>query len=476
MSSLKNKTATAFAWDLLGLLGSQGTSFVISIVLARLLEPEEFGLIGMVLVFMSITQVFLDVGFTSALIQNKNNTDLTYSSVFFFNLFAGIMLTVCFYFSASFIGDFYQNDKIADVARLLSFIFFINSLNLVQTAILQRKLNFKVLTLRNLIATLIGGIFGVFFAFQGYGVFSLVIQQLTAAIIGTVLLWSISGWKPNMDFSMSELKNLIGFSTYVFVDRFISTIFQKLDIMLIGKIFSPATLGFYVRAVTLQGTVASLSSASLSKIFFPVLSQLQSNHKEYSRIYFKVISVVSFLSFGLTGILYLLGQDIIIGLFGEKWMPSVEIFQVLVLTVCTHPLNSMMVNAFMSKGKSRENFQVGIFRKTIRIIPLVIAYLYGIFYFIIAVVVCNYFLTVTNILFLKKYTSLSISQHFRKIFEGMIPLLIVLIIFHIFNFDTAIERVLLTMSFMSFYLLFCYFIKVEGLSFLLKNVITYIRK
>lgn len=469
MSSLKKRSATAFAWDMGGTIMRQGSGFIISIFLARLLEPAEFGLVGMAMVFISISQVFIDVGFASALIQNKDNTNLTYSSVFYLNMGAGLVLTAAFYFAAPWVGWFYDSPEITELVRWLSLIFIFNSLNQVQGAILQKNLNFKVLTVRSLIASVVGGSLGVIFAFQGYGVYALVIQQLSSALLGTILLWSTSGWKPDFKFSIIELRKLSAFSTFVFFDRFISTIFQRLDIILIGKVFSPASLGFYTRAVSLKDQVTKYSSSSLTKVFYPVLSGLQDDHKEFSRIYFKVVSFIAFVSYGLTGILYILGADIIIGLFGEKWEPSISIFQVLILSVCNYPLSSIMVNAFMSKGKSKENFAIGIFRKSVRVIPLLIAYFYGIFEFTVAVVTVSYFLTVTNILFLKKYVDLSVKFHFKKIFEGIIPLIVAIVAFHFFELNTVLHRVFLAFIFGFAYLIFNYFIKSDGFLFAIAN-------
>ncbi len=467
--SLKQKTAIALAWDFGGTLAQTLSGFIISIFLARLLTPEEFGLVGMALVLITISQVFVDVGFASALIQNQETTHLSYSSVFWLNVVMGVLLTSLFYFFAPYIGRFYENQEVTSLVRWLSLIFVFNAFSIVQTALLKKKLNFRVLSISTIIGGSIGGVVGVVFAFLGFGVYSLVIHNIVTALLVTVLLWSAAGWRPDFKFSISEIKKLTGYSSYVFFDRFVSTIFQRLDIVVIGKALSPATLGFYTRAVSLKNQVATFSSSSVSKVFFPVLASLQDNAKEFSKVYFKVISIVAFVSFGLTGILYVLGEDIIIVLFGEKWRPSVAIFQILILAACNYPLSVMMINAFMSKGRSRENFYVGIFRKSIRIIPLYIAYAYGIIPFTIGVVVVSYFLTVTNIMFLKKYTGLSLSLHFRKIFEGAIPLVVIILISELFEFQSILHRVVLTCLFIFVYILYNKFIRNEGYVFVKSN-------
>lgn len=469
MSSLKHKTAKAIGWDISGTLLTQGSSFIISIFLARLLEPAEFGLVGMALVFISISNVFTDIGFSSALVQSKYNTNLTYSSVFYLNIFAGFLLTIIFFFCAPLVGLFYKNEQITELVKWLSLTFIFNSFNRVQNAILIKNLKFKVLTIRLLIATVIGGVLGIGFAFAGFGVYSLVIQNLTSALMSTILLWSITEWRPDFNFSWAEIKKLFSFSSYAFLDLFSNSIFLRLDVLVIGKIFSPTLLGFYSRASSLKDQVTKYSSASITKVFYPTLSSLQDDHEEFSRIYFKVLSVIAFISYGLTGILYILGKDIIIILFGNKWIPSVIIFQVLVLSVCNQPLNSMMWNAFMSKGKSKENFYLGLIKKTIGVFPFLIAYFYGIFEFTIGLVLSVYIITILNIFLLNKFTNLSIKVHFQKIFEGMIPLVLTIVLFHFINFEHSWTRLIYALGFISFYLFFNWYIKAEGLLFIWNN-------
>ncbi|WP_425077413.1 lipopolysaccharide biosynthesis protein [Psychroserpens sp. S379A] len=467
--SLKQKSGVALAWDLGGTIVKSLGGFVISIFLARLLTPEEFGLVGMAMVFITVSQVFIDVGFASSLIQSKKTTNLSYSSVFWLNLVMGFVLTAIFYLSASYIGNFYDNQEITNIVQWLSLIFLLNSFCIVQTALLKKKLNFKVLSLSNMLAGIIGGIVGVVFAFMDYGVYSLVIQNIITAILLTIFLWSAADWKPDFKFSFNEIKKLTGYSTYVFVDRFVSSLFERLDIIVIGKVLSPATLGFYTRAVSLKSLVTKYSSSSISKVFFPVLSSIQDDDEQFERVYFKIVSIVSFISFGLTGVLYVLGEDIIILLFGNKWMPSVTIFQILIISACNYPLSSMMVNAFMSKGKSKENFYIGLFRKAIRIVPLYLAYKYGIVSFAVGVVVVSYFLTITNMMFLKKFTNLSLRMHFKKIFEGIIPLIIIILVYQMLNPEQMIYRIGLALLFIITYIGYNHLLKTEGYTFVKSN-------
>ena len=422
------------------------------------------------MVFLTISQVFIDVGFASALIQSQDTTSLTYSSIFYLNVALGLILTGLLYFAAPLVGAFYNNDKITDLVRWLSPVFFFNSLDVVQMTILRKELNFKALTIRTFISVIAGGVAGIIAALFGLGVYSLVIQNIITAIVGTISLWSTSTWRPDLKFSMQEVRKLTGFSTYVFFDRIFSSISQQLDVLAVGKLLSPAMLGFYSRATSLRNIVTTYSSSSLIAVFYPVLSSLQDNEVEYKKVYFKVISVIAFLSYLITGLMCILGSDVILFLFGEKWLNTVGIFQVLILMACNTPINSMMINAFLSTGKSKENFWIGILRKILRLLPLAVLYFYDMFYFTIAIVILSYFITILNILFLYKYAGIDYKKHFIRIFEGMVPLSIALCAFFYFNPQSFIIRFVWAISFLGAYLFFAMMLKTEGFSFLVVNL------
>ena len=470
MTSLKQRTFKAIVWDLLGRFLTQGSSFVLTIILARLLAPEEFGVVAMAMAFITISNVFVDFGFSSALIQNQENTSLTYSSVFYFNVFAGLTITIIIFLLAPSIGDFYGNESIVNLVRWLSLVFLFNSFNRVQNAILSKELNFKSLSMRLLVASILGGIGGVILAYNNYGVYSLVFQTLSTAFFSTILLWSTSKWTPDLKFSFNEVQKLFGFSSYAFFERLINNIFMRLDVLLIGKIFTPLSVGFYTRASSLKDQVTKYSSTSITRVFYPVLSSLQSNDQEFQRIYFRLISVIIFMSFGLSGLLYILGEDIIVFLFGLKWMPSVLMFKLLVLTSCNQPLNSMMWNAIMSKGKSKENFYFSLCKKSVGIIPFVIAYHYGLLAFIISWVMMNYVITFMNIVAVNLFLKISLWKHIHKIFIAIIPLIISILLFNNLNITLFKYRILFAFAFSSIYLIYHWAVKSEGFIFILDNI------
>ena len=470
MSTLKNKTIKAFSWDILGRIFIQGNSFIVSIFLARLLGPEQFGLIATAMAFISISSVFIDIGFSSALIQSQKNTQTIYSSIFFFNIFAGVVLTILTYFIAPLIGKFYGDPQITELVRWLSLVFIFNSFNRVQNTILNKELNFKALTLRTFVASIISGVMGIYCAYQNWGVYSLVVQSLAFGFFSTLLLWSTSSWRPSLHFSMFEVKKLMGFSIYAFFDRILNSIFIRLDVLLLAKFFSPITVGFYTRASTLVDQVTKYSSTSIIRVLFPVLSEVQNNPVEYSKIYFRMFGIISFLSYALTGLLYFIGADLIILLFGNKWQSSIPIFQVLIIASCNIPLNSLMWNALMSIGKAKENFYFGIFVKTIGLFPFIFAFYFNLWWFTVTWVISRFIISVLYIFIINKHTQLSVYKQLYYILNGLFVLIPSFILFNFLNLNQFATRIIFSIGFFLSYLLINWITKNEGLKYILHTI------
>lgn len=433
MSQLREKASKAVIWDFIGSYGSQITYFIISIFLARLLSPADFGLVGMAMVFISLLNVFKDFGFSSALVQNTENSSITYSSIFFINILAGAILTLIIILVAPLIGNFYNNPKITDIVRLLSLTFFISSFNIVQGTILRIKLDFKSITIRGLTSQFIGGVIGVLAAFYDYGVYSLVIQQISASIINTILLWKITSWYPKFEFSLVEVKKLFGFSAFVFFGQFVNQLFKQLDTLVVGKMFSASTLGFYSRAESINSLISKNSVTTFNKVFFPVLSSIKNEDERFEKVYFKVIDLIGSLSVFLTCVFFLCGRELILTLFGEKWEPSVLIFQVLIIKGFSYPLSVMMVSALHAKGKSKEDFLFGLIKKLLQLSPLVFAYFSGFQAFLYALVTVNILSWLLNSFFVHKVIDISFLNQvlpvFKMIFVSIVFIFLIFLLF-----------------------------------------------
>lgn len=399
MDDLKAQGTRAFLWDFSGKLAMHGTSFVVTLFLARLLEPAEFGLIAMIMVIIGIAQVFTDVGLGSALIQRRRVLPIHYSSVFYFNILIGFFLTLITYLSAPWIGSFYSNDRLVPLAEVMSLAFIINSFSSVQATKLRKEINYAVLTKANFTASLLSGIIGVLLAYNDYGVWSLVALTLSRGVIFNIYIWIASSWVPSLLFSFKALTQLWGFGFRMFLAGLLDAIFTRLDVLIIGKIFTPATLGFFERAKSLDQMVVHYSSGSLMSVLFPVLSKVQNDLPRFQCIIVKSFGILSFVVFMFLGVMYLISEELIIILFTEKWLPSVSYFKILVLSGFAYPVSSLLVNVLISRGNSKGLLRLEVYKKIIFSINLGIAFKWGVEGYLYGLVIASTLAVYLNIIF-----------------------------------------------------------------------------
>jgi len=392
MDDLKSKGTKAFIWDFFGKMAKQGMGFVVTIFLARLLEPSDFGQIAMIMVIVGIADVFSDIGLGGALIQRKRLLPVHYSSVFYLNITVGAFLSLALFLSAEWIGVFYENEKLVPLAKVISLIFILNAFSAVQVTKMRRELNFSQITKMNFLSSLISGIIGISLAFYGAGVWSLVVQLLSTGILFNILIWYTSSWKPTLLFSWKALMQLWGFGFHMFLVGVLDAVFTRLDYMVIGKLFTPAVLGFYQRAKSLNLLLIQYSSGSLMTVMFPVLSKVQNDLSRFQKIVIKLSDGINFITFLLFGGVYLISEELIVLLFSDKWLPSVEYFKILILSGFGFPIATLLANILRSRGKSKEFLYMAVFRKVVFAINLYVGFLWGIegyLYGLIVVAVFN---------------------------------------------------------------------------------------
>ncbi len=378
-NNLKYQGIKAFIWDFFGKMATQGMGFIISVFLARLLEPSDFGLMAIVMVIIGIAGVFTDVGLGGALIQRRKILPIHYSSVFYFNIFIGLILTLITYFSAELIAHFYKNDALIPLVQVMSLSFIMNAFSSVQSTKLRKELNYAVLTKLSFLASLTSGGLGVFFALHYHaGVWSLVIQTLAMGMFYNILIWSASQWKPSFQFSFKALTQLWGFGFRMFLAVLLDAIFTRLDSLIIGKLFSPSTLGFFERAKSLNSFVIQYSSGSLVNVLFPALSKIQNDLATFQRISFKIMKVICFVVFLLLGWTYLISEELISLLFGSKWLLSANYFKMLVFSSFAYPISALLINILSSRGNSKSILRIQVFKNIISLINLYLGFRWGI--------------------------------------------------------------------------------------------------
>jgi len=427
---LKSKAFVAVLWDLIGLVGTQGITFGVSIVLARMLTPSEFGIVGMALVFIAIAGVFIDSGLGSALIQNQEVTDLSYSSVFYYNLFVSLCLFYLIHLFASDISLFFDEPQVEKILKLLCFAMPIRALSSIQSILFTKNLDFKALSIRSLVAGIISGAVGLALALNGFGAFSLVWQYLTSSLITAILLWKISPWRPKLEFSFTELSKLWNFGFYVFLDRASGQVLHRSQVLMIGKVFDPATLGYFSRSESLTALLNKYASSSIQRVFFPTMSIIQNDRGLYRVTFLKTIKLVSFFTFLLSGLMAIGSEIIIIGLFGDKWQESVVIFQILMLKIFNYPINVLCNGALMALGFSKIVFWKGNINKLMIITSFVIAYYFGFRSFLWTLVILSHISIIINIIIVRNYLKISSITTIRNIYtSGIIFGILILLYF-----------------------------------------------
>ncbi len=389
MTDLKQKSVDAIIWNLIQRYGTQVISLIIGVILARLLTPADYGLIGMISVFFALAMVFVNSGFGAAYIQNKNANETDASTIFFFNLFTSIFFYIILWFTAPLIASFYNQDQLVDLIRVASIVLIINSFSMMQSIKLTKEVNFKKMTIISLISTLISGIVGILAALNNFGVWSLVFQQLTRAFTNALGLWTFHKWKPKILFKIDSLKMMLSYSWWALSSALINTIFNNIYILTIGKLFPVAQLGFYTKAKGYKSLVSEQPTSAIGNVSFPVFSKLQDDKNALKNSLKKFIQHTTFFIAPFSALLIVIADPLILIVLTKKWMPMVPYFQLLLISGVFYPLlllNGLLLNA---KGKTKLNFRITLFVNFFRILNIILMYRFGVIYIIYGEIVVS---------------------------------------------------------------------------------------
>jgi O-antigen/teichoic acid export membrane protein len=408
MSTLKEQGIKAFLWDFLGKISTHGMSFIVSIFLARLLEPSDFGLVAIVMIIVSMASIFVDFGLGSALIQKKRLLPIHYTSVFYFNLVVGLTLSFITYFSSSLISIYYNNEKLLPIVQILSILFTINSIGSVQSIRYRKELKYSILTKIGLVSSLFSGTISILLAIYDYGVWSLVVQILLMSLTYNIIIFFYAKWIPELKFSFKALKSLWNFGLRIFLANGLDVVTTKLDFIIIGKLYPVDILGYFQRAKSLNSLIIEYSSGGLMSVLFPLLSRVQNNLQIFQHIIVSSLGIIIFVVFFLMGNFYLVSQELIVLLFSVKWLPSVHYFQLLILSGISYPINALLVNVLMSRGKSKLFLKLTLYKKIFFIINLYIGFQFGINGYLYGLILVSLIGIYMNSMYVSKELSLNI--------------------------------------------------------------------
>lgn len=390
METHREKTISGFVWSAVGQVGTEASKFVVGILLMRLLGPEAFGLISMILVFTGLANIVLEFGFAEALIQQKKVTETDWSTIFWVNVGVGIVLGLAMLIAAPFISSFYEEPSLLPMAQVLSGVFLFQSLTIVQRTRLTKELKFKELAQVDIAGFVGSGIIAVIAAFSGLGVWSLVLQHLSRSFIQGAYLWWIGNWKPILEFSKDSIKKASGFSFLMFMKRVMGHIAMNVDSLLVGKVLGKEILGLYNRGYFFMMLPVNSITNVITRVMFPSLSAIQDNPKEVNRVFTNMLGVVSFIVFPIMVALFLLAEPVVILFLGNEWEDMIPFLQVFSILGISATLSRLTVIPIMSMGRKDLLSRVIFIEKPIQILAIIIGINWGIWGILYANIISSF--------------------------------------------------------------------------------------
>ena len=386
---LKDKTIKGVGWSTIDNVAQYGVTFVVSIVLARLLSPDDYGLLGLIAIFTAVCGTLINAGFTTALIRKKDATDDDYNTVFIVNLGMSLLLYGIIFFCSPLIADFFQREELVWLTRVSSLGMIVGALSLVQQTRLTKRIDFKSQTKITIVASISSGIIGIALALMKFGVWALVAQALSSQLIRTVLLWHVNKWIPQLNFSKKSFHELFGFGWKMMVSGVIDTVWKELNQFVVGKFYSPATLGQYTRAKHFSQLLSSNLTSVVQRVTYPVLSNIQDDKQRMVNAYRRVIKTTMFVTAISMFFLGAISEPLLYCLIGPKWHEAATYLPLICVVGSTYPLHAINLNMLQVQGRSDLFLGLEIIKKIIATGPLLIGAFVGIFPMLWASVIVN---------------------------------------------------------------------------------------
>lgn len=378
-SNIKNKTIINLIWRFAERCGAQGVTFIVSIILARLLEPEDYGIIALVTVFTTILQVFVDSGLGCALIQKKDVDDLDFSTVFYFNIFCCCILYIGIFVVSPYIAKYFDMPLLTSVIRVLSLTIVISGVKNIQQAFVSKKMIFRKFFFSTLIGTICSAIVGIFLAYKGYGVWVLVVQQVLNTTIDTCILWITVKWRPKLQFSFVRLKALLSYGWKLLISTLINTIYNEVRQLIIGKMYSPLDLAYYNKGKQFPNLIVNNINASIDSVLLPVMAECQNDKERVKSMTRRSIMTSSYIMWPLMFGLMAIGEPLIRLLLTKKWLQCVPYMYIFCFICGMQPIHTSNLNAIKAIGRSDLYLKMEIIKKSIGIIIILISANYGVF-------------------------------------------------------------------------------------------------
>ena len=418
--SLRGKTLKGMIWSFAENFSLQGIQFIIGILLARVLSPSDYGMVGMLAIFTAVSQTLINSGFSTALVRKNNRTQTDLSTTFYFNIVVGFVLYFVLFFSGPLIADFYNTPLLSDLIKVTAISLIINSLCIVQQALFTIKMDFKTQAKISVIGALVTGAGGIAMAYSGYGVWSIVWPGVFGGAVRCILLWVWGKWRPTWEYSWKSFKELFGFGSKLLASGLIDTIYNNIYPIIIGKKFSAADLGQYTRADGYANLPATTVTGVLGRVTFPLLCQIQDDDARLQSTYRQLIKLSAYVVFPIMVGLAALAKPLIIFMITAKWAECVPYLQILCFSLMWYPIHALNLNLLQVKGRSDLFLRLEIIKKILGVSVLVIAIPFGIIWMCIG----RIFTSVICLAINTYYTGKLINVGFFKQMGDLLPILI----------------------------------------------------
>ena len=462
--NLKNKTIFSMVWSAIQRFGTMILSFISNLVLARLLSPDDFGAVGMLAIFIVLSTNFIDGGFGSALVQKTNPTQKDYSTIFYWNLYLAVILYVIIWFSSPLIASFYGMDILSKLLRIQALILIINSLGLVQRTRLRKQLQFKRIAIVDIIASILAVAAAIFSAYNGLGVWSLVVYQLMLSSSQTIGLWVTHRWIPSFVFDVQSFKSLFKFGGFLLISDLLNTLCDNVQGLIIGRKFSPSVMGYYSQAKKLEEIPTTSLSNIVAQVTFPIFSELKENRIALGIAHRKCLHAINFINVPLMSLLIVIAQSLIVFLFTDKWLESVPYFRVLCVAGLANCLQSINYQLYVAMGNSKSMFKWNLLKRGIGLALIFIGATKGVFGILWGMVIGFWFTYFVNARLAGSITGYT----FRKQMYELFPILFITLLSSIVSYCVGsmlslhyvVTMLIQVFSFIFVYILFSALFKV----------------
>ena len=473
---MANSTVRGVFWSAIDRFGVVLLQFVINLILARLLTPNDFGLVGMILIFVVVSQFLIDSGSGSALIQKLNPTQEDYSTVFWWNFIFSILLYIIIYALSPNIATFFHNQELTLLLRVIAIVIIINAFSLVQRTRLKKNLSFKEIAITDIISYSISAIIAFYSAKIGMGAWSLVLMYISNATLNAIIFWSIARWKPSLIFSLSSLKELLSYGGFLLIASVMQEVCNHVQGVVIGRNFSAAHTGLYTQAKKMDEVASMTIPAIFCNVLFPVYSEHQNDKKKLCELLGQNTRLVAFIVFPLMMLLIIIAEPLFNILYGEKWLEAVPYFQILCIGGFFSAVYNLNYYAVAAIGKSKSLFYWGCYKWGVLLLMLIAGASYNMTAVLYAMVISNINIYITNAFLAQFYVQYKISNQIKDLVPILVCAIIAGLFAHLISINISIHWILTSAIFIIFYIVLCILLQIKAITELKANINTILGK